>query len=974
LDGFHGLTLAQAFYDFATSNTIAIGSTINASITTLIETAPGVGVPAEAGPPPIVQPLTLTVGQDTVATGQMFDGVTVGGTNTNTAISAPLGGVFGNQPTLTPADSIVLTSGDNSLSATFDGTFLDSGLTIQGVQSVSVQNVDIFGGSIVTLFGTPGSIDGINSLTYNDDLFGNSLVVGLPTAGIDATSGASDFALTVENALGDGIAPFDHNVTVWFAPAALAGDTDTISVTANLVGDTLFGLSQDPFHAYSIVAGSATNGFGTWDVTSEGALVAGTANDIALGANGSTAATTLNITDDGSTTILWASFAGGSHGSADWANLAVINAGDTTGQLTISGGEFPGAGLLADNGDSINTVVGGSGADLFDLSSSDWSIVGGLVVDKNGVDVTINGGGDPLGGTNIFGDAGTGVELNNSEINDISGVASNAFEQWTGVNILYDASTDTGGAVNMADFPGTDTVTLVNSESLPFDIFQEADFNVTNAPDGFTFNFNDTDQFGENFSVIGTDTTGGAANVVTINYTTVAATGTFTSQNFDTVNVNVNDVNGATQTFYSGSFVDDTGAPVPFGSPDILVIGNADFTAPVGQGVTLNIEANGDFPGSGTLTIGNVSSGLIGDDSITLLSGPITGLPLHPSYLDTGTLDISGTANVTIGVTNADVITSTTSGIFDMTSPGDANAPGTVAEWLPYDGVDVSSVSGFSTLQGTLGSAGTFKGFPILDAGNDSLTDTAGGTFFLGDGGSDSITLGNGAFEANSVFFGEFELNDIAARQPIENDGVAADGFWGAGPSLFGTTITGSTSDDLTTVTGFSVGNDNLVFNVNAWSGGNTHGDLDDGAAVTKISDTTASGSTLFLGTSGLTLGTAPATTASGHVDLILDGINNQSFANAGELASSIGTTGVGNFNLGHTLANNGIIDLLVAYFNGSNVVIADVELQNHSGGATANTGAMTVFASDMVSLVGVTSLASLGTTANALHIEFAHV
>jgi len=62
LDLFHGLTLAQAFFDFATSNTVAIGSLINGQITQLIETAPGVGVPGQAATP---VSLALTAGDDT---------------------------------------------------------------------------------------------------------------------------------------------------------------------------------------------------------------------------------------------------------------------------------------------------------------------------------------------------------------------------------------------------------------------------------------------------------------------------------------------------------------------------------------------------------------------------------------------------------------------------------------------------------------------------------------------------------------------------------------------------------------------------------------------------------------------------------------------------------------------------------------------------------------------------------------------
>ena len=600
--------------------------------------------------------------------------------------------------------------------------------------------------------------------------------------------------------------------------------------------------------------------------------------------------------------------------------------------------------------------MGGSGADTFDLSA-----FGGAT-------------GGSVAGLSIFGGANTTIELSNTEINFVSAPGADAFANWSSVAVLDDVGvgggSDVGGAINMAEFPGTNTVTLLNEHSGTFGINQNDDFNVTNAMDGFTFNFNDTNEHGYAFSVVGTDTTGGASNVVNINYTTVNATGTFTSENFDNVNVNISghSNSGAAEDFYTGS-------TVPFGSPDILVIGNADFNSDVGQGVAFNIDATVTHNGNPiTINVGDISTGSIGDNSITLLSGPITGLPLHPSYLDTGTLNLEGSDNYIIGVTNADVINSTTTGTFDMTSPDDANTPGTVAEWLPYDGVDVTAASAGSLLQGTLGAAGSFKGFPILDAGNDSLIDTAGGTSFYGDGGSDSIQIGNGATDANSIYFGEYQLNDHADTQPIENAGVAGDGFWGAGPSLDGTTITGSTSADLTTITGFTVGSDNLAFNVNAWSGGNTNGDLDNGANLTKITDASASGSTVFLGTAGITLGTGLGNTATGHVDLILDGINNQSFANASQLAASIATEGVGNFNLGTNLGNHGIVDLLVAYFNGTNVVIADVELQNHTGSAQHDTGALTVYASDMVSLVGVTSLASLGTTANATHIHFDHV
>ena len=55
-------------------------------------------------------------------------------------------------------------------------------------------------------------------------------------------------------------------------------------------------------------------GFATWNVNSTGANAL---NDIALGTLGSTAATTLNVTDDGSATIIWADQGGGQWAKSD---------------------------------------------------------------------------------------------------------------------------------------------------------------------------------------------------------------------------------------------------------------------------------------------------------------------------------------------------------------------------------------------------------------------------------------------------------------------------------------------------------------------------------------------------------------------------------------------------------------------------------------------------------------------------------
>ena len=101
-----------------------------------------------------------------------------------------------------------------------------------------------------------------------------------------------------------------------------------------------------------------------------------------------------------------------------------------------------------------------------------------------------------------------------------------------------------GGIFNMADFPGTLTVSL-RSPTSGLDPSQTANIIVKNAPDGLNFDFNDTNQNHHSFSVTGSDTAGGAGNVVNVNYRILSPsaqrrrTATFSSQNFDFVNINL---------------------------------------------------------------------------------------------------------------------------------------------------------------------------------------------------------------------------------------------------------------------------------------------------------------------------------------------------------------------------------------------------------------------------------------------------
>ena len=387
LNGFHGLTLANAFLEFSQSQAAGVSPIVDGSLTQILELATGIpaqgptitpqsftltltpfvdvylkdvmdavsGAPGAVFPSgsltslpvtTINQTLELTVGSDTAISGQAFDGTGPTVLSNGVEINAPLSGPFGNQATLTPADVINLSGTGNILNATFDGSSILVNMTIEGVQTWNITQAAL-GFTEVAIEGTSGSLNGLTSLTYNGNGFtGSDLIIGTPVAGTGIASAANGFNLTVSNDPG-GV------VEVFFGSSSFVGG-DQINATANAGGAPL-----------TIESGSGgAAGFATWNVTSNGAN--GGTNSLALGALGSKDAKTLMLSDDGSgTTVITAA-----GDPADWANLTTINALGSGGTLTITGGELAsGDGLLADDTTALTLVEGGSGADTFDLSA-----------------------------------------------------------------------------------------------------------------------------------------------------------------------------------------------------------------------------------------------------------------------------------------------------------------------------------------------------------------------------------------------------------------------------------------------------------------------------------------------------------------------------------------------------------------------------------------------------------------------------
>ena len=320
LNGFHGLTLANAFLEFSQSQAAGISPIVNGSLTAMLGACDW-----HPGPRPDHHPAELHAHANSIrrrvsqgrhgsgqrgpwggvsvrqphftasddhqpdpgvhrrfglaVTGQAFDGTGPTVLASGVEINAPLSGPFGNQATLTPADVINLSGTGNILNATFDGSSILVNMTIEGVQTWNITQAGL-GPTVVAIEGTSRIFSGLTSLTYNGNGFtGSDLIIGTPVAGTGIANATNGFNLTVSNDPG-GV------VEVFFGSSSFVGG-DQINVTANAGGAPL-----------TIEAGSGgAAGFATWNVTSNGAN--GGTNSLALGALGSKDAKTLMLSDEG---------------------------------------------------------------------------------------------------------------------------------------------------------------------------------------------------------------------------------------------------------------------------------------------------------------------------------------------------------------------------------------------------------------------------------------------------------------------------------------------------------------------------------------------------------------------------------------------------------------------------------------------------------------------------------------------------
>jgi hypothetical protein len=302
------------------------------------------------------------------------------------------------------------------------------------------------------------------------------------------------------------------------------------------------------------------------------------------------------------------------------------------------------------------------------------------------------------------------------------------------------------------------------------------------------------------------------------------------------------------------------------------------------------------------------------------------------------------------------------------------------------NGVTVlAGVHAGNTLQGSLGlseSTVIFSngstGVHFDFVGADNFTGgSGGGDIILGDGGADTITLPDHSLGDNVVF--GYDQRDPTNEVLAITDGsdVAYLGSWGAGatttaiPNLFPGN-TGGTSTDMTVITGFRAGpgGDVLDFKLAAWNGDSSFTQFD--LATAKGDLVVLNGaSVVLLGPaqlSALWVNSGSNSSLKTTDDVLLYAPSDASLQNAQQLATQLHTPSdaivlPGGFSIGRDQDKH----ILVAYdasFTALGTIhhvvnIADVDLVNTSASNQTSTANLNVYASDMVSLTGV-SLTSL--------------
>jgi hypothetical protein len=268
-------------------------------------------------------------------------------------------------------------------------------------------------------------------------------------------------------------------------------------------------------------------------------------------------------------------------------------------------------------------------------------------------------------------------------------------------------------------------------------------------------------------------------------------------------------------------------------------------------------------------------------------------------------------------------------------------------------------------------------GGAFAQVGADHITGgSGGGDSIFGDGGPDVVTLPNHSLP-DAVTFGETKEGITTGVLAItDGKDMAYPGYWGVSttptaiPTLFSGS-TGGTSADMTAITGFGAGSsgDELEFRAAAWNGSsagfaNPKGDL---VTLNGALDVQPGAEQL----SKVWVNSASNSSLKASDTVLLYAPSDASLLNAQQLAAQLhkSADAIVLPGSGH-IAPSEDKHILVAYDASGPLAsplpflhIADVDLVNTSASNQTSTANLDIYASDMVSLVGV-SLSSL-TSAN---------
>jgi hypothetical protein len=445
------------------------------------------------------------------------------------------------------------------------------------------------------------------------------------------------------------------------------------------------------------------------------------------------------------------------------------------------------------------------------------------------------------------------------------------------------------------------------------------------------------------------------AQTADLTITNAPSTFTLDTQHFGTKSVTINSGHENLFTLIVGdSTAGESLGLVAAAYPTVeIVVAKGSGTDSIGE---IDAGSNLVFSGSGSLRLGDVHAETITDNGVSLELRPIGAHKIDASnapvlVMDSPTFSVPAVGGVTV-----------LGGETGNFLQGSFDAP--------------ESTVTFS--DGSTGLSFSAVGADNITGGRD------GNDFILGDGGPDTITLPNSVFP-DIVVFGAVRLQGTDFVLAItDGSDVAYPGSWGAGatktaiPVLFSGSTTGGTSADMTVITSFDAGfpvvdeslGDELAFKAAAWNGSSAGFADPKGDLVTLDGGLDVQPG--FAQLSAVWVNSASNSSLKASDNVLRYDPSDASVQNAQQLAAQLHTASDAITLPGH-IAPGHDEHILVAYDARASIKdpfvvnIADVDLVNTSASNQSSTANLHVYASDMVSLTGV-SLTDL-TPANILFI-----